>query len=51
LPAGWENTRSGIGLSNVRTRLQSLYGDGFELSVKNQVPDGVEASVSVPFKE
>jgi two-component system, LytTR family, sensor kinase len=51
LPAGWENTRSGIGLSNVRARLQSLYGDGFELSVKNQVPDGVEASVSVPFKE
>jgi two-component system, LytTR family, sensor kinase len=51
LPASWENTRSGIGLSNVRTRLQSLYGDGFELSVKNQVPDGVEASVSVPFKE
>ena len=39
------------GISNVRTRLQSLYGDEFKLSMKNQDPDGVEVSVSVPFKE
>jgi len=51
LPVGWEKTHSGIGLSNVRTRLQSLYGDGFELSMKNQDRGGVEVSVSVPFKE
>ena len=49
LPAGWEKTHSGIGISNVRTRLQSLYGDSFELSLRNQKPGGVEASVSVPF--
>jgi LytS/YehU family sensor histidine kinase len=51
LPADWEKTRSGVGISNVRTRLQSLYADEFELSMKNQDPDGVEVSVSVPFKE
>ena len=27
LPQGWEHGSSGIGMSNVRTRLQSLYGD------------------------
>ena len=46
-----EQTQSGIGISNVRTRLHSLYGDAFELSLRNQEPDGVEVSVSVPFKE
>jgi two-component system, LytTR family, sensor kinase len=49
LPAGWEQSQSGIGILNVRTRLQSLYGDAFELSLRNQQPGGVEASVSVPF--
>jgi len=38
-----------IGISNMRTRLQSLYGDEFELSMQNREPDGVEVSVSVPF--
>jgi two-component system, LytTR family, sensor kinase len=51
LPAGWEKTHSGIGISNVRTRLQSLYGDTFELSMRNQEPGGVEVLVSLPFKE
>jgi len=49
LPADWEKTHSGIGISNVRTRLQSLYGDSFKLSLRNQNASGVEASVSVPF--
>jgi two-component system LytT family sensor kinase len=49
LPNGWEANQSGIGISNVRTRLQSLYGDAFELSMHNQEPDGVEVSCSVPF--
>ena len=49
LPADWEKIHSGIGISNVRTRLQSLYGNAFELSMRNQAPGGVEASVSVPF--
>ncbi len=49
LPAGWEKSQSGIGIQNVRTRLQSLYGDRFELSMRNRQPGGVEVSVSVPF--
>jgi hypothetical protein len=42
---------SGIGISNMRTRLQSLYGEAFAFDIRNQAPGGVEVSVSVPFKE
>jgi len=42
---------SGIGLSNMRTRLQGLYGDAFTLNMQNLRPNGVEVSVSVPFIE
>jgi uncharacterized membrane-anchored protein YhcB (DUF1043 family) len=42
---------SGIGLSNMRTRLQGLYGDAFALDMHNLQPGGVEVSVSVPFIE
>jgi two-component system, LytTR family, sensor kinase len=48
LPAGWEKNASGIGMANVRTRLASLYGNAFELSIRNQ-RIGVEARVSVPY--
>jgi LytS/YehU family sensor histidine kinase len=47
----WEQMRSGIGISNMRTRLQSLYGDSFVLNMQNQDPGGVEVTVSMPFKE
>ncbi|MCU1302546.1 MAG: signal transduction histidine kinase, LytS [Candidatus Sulfotelmatobacter sp.] len=49
LPAEWEQTQSGVGMSNVRTRLQGLYGSEFELSLKNDAAGGVTASVSIPF--
>jgi sensor histidine kinase YesM len=48
LPAEWEKA-SGIGISNVRTRLHNLYGDAFELSLRNQEPGGVAISISLPF--
>jgi two-component system LytT family sensor kinase len=51
LPAEWEELSPGIGLSNVRTRLQSLYGDLFKLSMRNREPGGVEVTLSVPFEE
>jgi two-component system LytT family sensor kinase len=51
LPVSWEKERLGIGISNMRTRLQSLYGDAFDLNMRNQSPDGVEVSVTLPFKE
>ena len=49
LAANWEAENSGIGIANVRTRLQSLYGEGFTLNLRNQDGGGVEASVSLPF--
>jgi two-component system LytT family sensor kinase len=51
LATHWETSRSGIGISNMRTRLQGLYGDAFDLTMRNQEPGGVEISVSVPYKE
>lgn len=50
IPAG-NVASSGIGLSNMRTRLQGLYGDAFVLDMHNLQPGGVEVSVSVPFIE
>ncbi len=49
LPSGWEDSQSGIGISNVRARLRGLYGDAFAFTIRNQEPGGVEVSVSVPF--
>jgi two-component system, LytTR family, sensor kinase len=43
-------TPSGIGMANVRTRLQGLYGEGFEMSMENEAPEGVRVSVSVPME-
>jgi two-component system, LytTR family, sensor kinase len=42
---------SGIGISNVRNRLQRLYGDKFELHMRDQESGAFEVSVSVPFRE
>ena len=51
LPADWAATRAGIGLSNLRTRLQILYGTGFELNLRNPDTGGVEVLVSLPVSE
>jgi LytS/YehU family sensor histidine kinase len=51
LPIGWESSQPGIGISNVRARLQSLYGRDFEFRLENQPPRGVEVSLSVPYQE
>jgi two-component system LytT family sensor kinase len=49
LPTDAEMVRSGIGMTNVRTRLKSLYGDAFELTMQNRDAGGVEVSMSLPF--
>ena len=42
----------GTGISNVRTRLEGLYGRAFEFGIENhRSGDGVEVVVSVPYKE
>jgi LytS/YehU family sensor histidine kinase len=45
----WQN--GGTGVENVRTRLESLYGKKFELSLQNDGSTGVEVLVSMPYKE
>jgi len=42
---------AGTGISNIRTRLHSLYGDAFSLTARNQDPSGVEVTVTLPFRE
>jgi two-component system, LytTR family, sensor kinase len=49
LPVAWDKTQSGVGISNVRTRLQGLYGNKFELSLQNGDGGGVKASLSIPL--
>ncbi len=49
LSADGEQTHSGIGIPNVKTRLQGLYGKKFEMHMQNQEPGGVQVTVSVPF--
>lgn len=49
LAADWEQNPNGIGIANVRSRLRSLYGEGFTLSLRNQESGGVEATVSLPW--
>jgi two-component system, LytTR family, sensor kinase len=50
LPPGWDKSRNGIGLANLRHRMQLLYGHAFELTLQNEGTNGVRALVSVPFK-
>jgi hypothetical protein len=42
---------TGVGMSNLRERLQILYGKAFELILRNQPPDGVQVLVTVPYRE
>jgi two-component system, LytTR family, sensor kinase len=49
IPEDWEQLRAGVGIANVRARLQSLYGDGCGLSLCNR-DRGVEVLLSVPYR-
>ena len=50
LPTDWENSHSGIGITNLRNRLRAMFGEAFQLSLRNQAA-GVEVLISVPFRE
>jgi len=50
LQPGWEATTAGIGIANVRSRLEGLYGERFALHIANQSPEGVRVTLSVPFE-
>ncbi len=49
LPPDWAEASQGIGISNLRTRLQSLYGNEFQFEMRNHQPSGVEAVIALPY--
>lgn len=51
LSMDWETGDSGIGISNLRTRLQIMYGGAYELHLRNRATGGVQALVSLPLVE
>jgi signal transduction histidine kinase len=50
LSAGAEVQHTGIGLSNLRTRLQILHGTNFSLQLRDAAGGGVEVLVALPFQ-
>jgi two-component system LytT family sensor kinase len=46
-----EATQTGVGIRNLRTRLQILHGDDSELQLRHASPGGVEVVVRLPFTE
>jgi hypothetical protein len=51
LPVDWDKSANRIGIPNVRTRLQALYGEACQLTMRNHETGGVEVSLSVPFRQ
>jgi len=47
----WQTNGAGVGLANLRTRLQILHGDACELQMRRAGSDGVEVIVTLPLKE
>jgi sensor histidine kinase YesM len=43
--------KDGIGLSNLRTRLNLLYGHDCNLRLENYGITGVQVSVTLPYRE
>jgi LytS/YehU family sensor histidine kinase len=50
-PEDWQTKGTGVGLANLRTRLQILHGDASGLQVRHAGTDGVEVMVTLPLKE
>jgi two-component system LytT family sensor kinase len=50
-PTDWHATRTGVGINNLRTRLQILHGQESDLCLKYTEAGGVEAVVTLPLKE
>jgi two-component system LytT family sensor kinase len=50
-PADWQVAHTGVGLGNLRTRLQILHGNECSLQLKRAAPAGVEVVVTLPLEE
>ncbi|HEX4267427.1 MAG TPA: histidine kinase [Steroidobacteraceae bacterium] len=51
LPTDWEAGQTGVGIRNLRTRLQILHGNESELQLTRANSAGVEVLVTLPFRE
>jgi two-component system LytT family sensor kinase len=51
LPADWQATHTGVGIGNLRTRLQILHGNESELQLRRVDAGGVEVVVTLPLRE
>jgi len=51
LPTDWEAAQTGVGIGNLRTRLQILHGGESALQLRRADPGGVEVLVTLPFRE
>jgi two-component system, LytTR family, sensor kinase len=47
----WQAARTGVGIGNLRTRLQILHGDESGLDLRRADAGGVEVVVTLPFRE
>jgi two-component system, LytTR family, sensor kinase len=43
-------TRRGVGLTNIRSRLEQLYGSEHRFTFENQAAGGVLVRISLPFR-
>jgi two-component system LytT family sensor kinase len=50
LPPGGLESSAGVGISNTRGRLSTLYGAACALEVRNHAMSGVETIVQVPYR-
>jgi sensor histidine kinase YesM len=50
-PLNWASAQAGVGLRNLRTRLQILHGMESELELRSAGTGGVEVVVTLPFTE
>ncbi len=51
LPTDWQATRTGVGIANLRTRLQILHGNESAFQLKRVDTGGVEVVVTLPLRE
>ncbi|MGH9642844.1 MAG: sensor histidine kinase, partial [Terriglobales bacterium] len=51
LPPDWQATGTGVGLANLRTRLQILHGMDSTLELRRVDVGGAEVVVTLPFRE
>ncbi|MGA7249582.1 MAG: hypothetical protein WBW89_17700, partial [Candidatus Cybelea sp.] len=50
LAPGWETASTGVGVTNVRARLKTLYGDAASFVMNTPSLGSVEVAITVPLR-